>query len=332
MGLVLLLGFFATGSGYNGLYLSLSLGLGILIISGMLSERVMKSYSLRSVGNVNAEPNIPFRVSFEAVNESHNFSLYGVENLIVRDRPKFKLFSTKLAALAEATAFSLLPNERATFWGDFAGLPRGLYQKFLVVQRTIYPFGLLSKFKLSEVPTRIIVPPAIDPILQSALRADFRSVKIHSRQEQQFHSHRPYLPRDSLKYIDWKKNAGLPTSSWVIKVFDSQFDQFGILLEANWEIARMAVSAEAYENYLSRLRTAAEVVKEFNRPLVLQFAPFGYFADFTAILNLLVCAPPFSDRDRFQPKTEKPTRGWFLRLTVGTETYRWSETAERLDG
>src|SRR5687767_3365945 len=97
--LVMTLGFIAIASSYNGIYLAVSLGLSILIVSGLLSEKVMKHYELKGLLPVTAEPNLPFSVRFQARNKSSVVNLYGIENLVIAPSVEIRKITEKLPTI-----------------------------------------------------------------------------------------------------------------------------------------------------------------------------------------------------------------------------------------
>src|SRR6476659_4590958 len=89
-GFVCLLGLFATSSGYNGFFLSLGFGLSILIISGLLSEKVMRSYECLGFSGATVEPGVPFSVTFRMRNRSADWVVLGADALVTLELPSFR--------------------------------------------------------------------------------------------------------------------------------------------------------------------------------------------------------------------------------------------------
>jgi len=328
VGMVLLLGFIATGSGYNALYLSLSMGLAILIISGILSEKVMKHYELEKLSEVTAEAETPFSVEFVASNKSSSFAIYGVENLVLSQVPRFRWLFGNIPYKVNGTLLTLQPGRQENVRGNCTGLPRGHYSQFTVLQRTLYPFGLLAKFKLSTLPADIEILPKSDPAYTALLRQQLRTRLSGLLKDNQFHSHRPFQTRDSLRHVDWKKSAGHDADRWLLKQYESPSNDSGILIEGFLEELATIDDAAKYEAHLSRLRSACEVVHESRRRLLMRVGPF-LVVGYPAALSALAAIPTFEKRQ--SPiqirKNISLVPGHYLRLTIRPEVERpvWNE-------
>lgn len=323
--LLLTLGIVAIASGYNGIYLSISMGFSIVIISGLLSEKVMKYYEVQSLADTTAEPGTPFSLPFRAVNNHSSLVIYGIENLLFTEAPQFKLLSGSVPALMRSTVLNLAPGTTREWSGTCVGLPRGLYREFVMVQRTFYPFGLLVKFKLSRVPVRVSIPPKINQQLAAELREELRGRLATADDPREFHSHRPYTTKDSLRHVDWKKSAGLESRSWVLKMFESIGEDLGLLIEFNGRAVSELGDAEAYEAALSNARTACEVGREAGRVIALQLDGKHPIFGFEACLRTLVEAPQFKDRALgFQAAfSAEKSFGNYIRLRLSSGSHHW---------
>lgn len=331
IGLVMALGLIAIASSYNGIYLAVSLGMSILIVSGLLSEKVMRYYELVDVAPVIAEPHTPFSVRFRASNQSDELNLYGIENLVLPPSDVLPRITEKTVPLMRSIVVTLTPASNAEVSGTCSGLPRGLYKEFTVLQRTLYPFGLLAKFKLSELSTHISILPGYDETLANRLREEIQRRITGNGIDQQFHSHRPYTARDSLRDVDWKKSAGREQGSWVLKVYESFVEDFGILLSLDWSVAANCPDEASYELHLTRLRTVCEVVRETGRRLLLSDDEMVFWSGYDACVAALVQAPKFEDRHLgiVVPATEI-TPGAYLQLSVGSPNPVWGKEPVRV--
>ena len=61
-----------------------------------------------------------------------------------------RLLDAELKAEMEARVLVLPPGRTQLVPGRCRGLARGWYREFFVVQRTLFPFGLISKFKVAK--------------------------------------------------------------------------------------------------------------------------------------------------------------------------------------
>jgi uncharacterized protein (DUF58 family) len=336
VGLVLVLGLVALGSGYNGFYLSLSMGLATVIVSGILSERVMKSYDLESLGDVTAEERTPFSIRLTVKNNSRSVAIYGVDNLIAPGKAtfRFRWFLRLPPAPISATVLSLASSEETSVVGSCSGLPRGRFEHFTVQSRTLYPFGLLAKFKLTEMKARVEVLPAFDALLAVELRRELLHRLASRQHEHQFHSHRPFIARDALRHIDWRKSAGRESAQWLVKIYESPSDDIGVLVESPGESLRAVPNAESYERHLSRLRTACEVARESGKRVMLDVGGHRRIGAAAAV-SFLAALPSFEARH--QPLSGAPTvgraGGFYLRLSFDPSTgqHSWHEVPVYLD-
>lgn len=265
--LIMVLGLIAIASGFNGVYLSLSVGSAILVVSGVLSERFMKSYFLESISSVTAEPRSPFTLEALARNRDSKTVVYGMENLFYTRDPKWGVFREDKGFSARSLSFVLRPGRSVKVTGQCSGLERGLYDNWRVVQRTLYPFGLVSKFKVGRVSGEVIVLPAFDDEFASQVWRSIRSQFESSDSESEFHSHRQYQAWDPIRHVDWKRSAGRRETDWVVKSRQTQASRLPVLVcaPAGW-----LQSATTLEAHLSRLRTAVDVVAASGREVGLE--------------------------------------------------------------
>lgn len=325
--LVMALGFIAIASGYNGIYLAVSLGMSIVIVSGILSEKQMKYYALEEILPVVAEPKTPFSVRFRAKNTSDVLQIYGIENLVIPSSRKIPKIQEKLIPLMKSTVVTLGPNHSIEVSGSCAGLRRGLHKEFLVVQRTLFPFGLLAKFKVSRLSTRISILPSYDESLATQLRKEIQKVLSGTGIDQQFHSHRPFTSRDSMRNVDWKKSAGRNSQQWVLKVYECVIEDFGVLLHLDWSVAVKLPDEAMYEAHLSKLRTACDIVRETGRKLILTDGDDRFWLGHDACVSVLVEAPRYQHRRRgIKTPTTEIASGNYLSLSVRGPVPQWGNT------
>lgn len=149
LGATLLVGVAAINTGNNLLYLVLSLLLGLLLLSGVLSDL--------SLLGLRAQVSLPSRleVGREAYAEVH------VTNGKRRLR-SFSIVASPLSgetALGEALFLKLEPGERASAVVRFSPGRRGELVVGSVELRTQYPFALVDKRRRVRVSERVIVHP-----------------------------------------------------------------------------------------------------------------------------------------------------------------------------
>jgi hypothetical protein len=257
-GFVLLVGMIAIATGVNGLYLVLAIGLGGFIISGLLSEKAMRSCRVSSVAGATVDADTPLEMRVQVENRSTWFNVMGMRVLIVKQAPRLRLFASPVPSLLKGAAPVLAPNITGTIALTGAGLPRGTYDKLSTMQMTTFPFGLLEKFKVDVLVARLVVAPRLDRELLEQLMAALEFERLRRAADLEFIGHRRYMPRDSLRHLDRKKSAGRPTSEWVVKQFRAPDLATSVRVRAPWTIATGAKDETAYEEFLRRARTACQ--------------------------------------------------------------------------
>lgn len=305
-GLVLLIGMIAVTTGINGLYVFLSAGLGGFIISGLLSEKAMKSCRISQVRATLADAEQPFMLTFTIENQSKWFSVFAMQNQFMLEPPRFRLIASPRPAFATVRLTRIPPASAAAYEAAVIGMPRGNYEKVLAMQLTTFPFGILEKFKLLDVPSSLLVAPKLDRGLLEELRALLRQKLGLDAADQEFFCHRPYTPQDGVRDIDWRKSAGRQPGDWVVKQYRTPAAAEALTLEAPWASAMAAKSEAVYELHLSRIRTALKALEETGRPYLADFGGGLRLAGGEACLAALAAAPVFEQRAQGL-KTTAPT-------------------------
>lgn len=325
--LVLALGLIAIASGYNGIYLSLSLGIAILIISGLLSERIMKHFEITGSARANGDAGRPFTLEVMVRNRDDKQVLYGIECLVFETPPDFPFFRKDPVPRMRAYSFMLEPGESGTVSGTCEGLKRGHYEKLHAVQRTLYPFGLLTKFKVSVLETDISILPPVDDELFRRLSTQLRHQMARTDAEREFYCHRSRNPLDPTRLIDWRRSAGRPASEWVVKVFESRTREQRIRICVSPGFLPSAKDEATYERRLGEIRTAAEVAHASTRPFELEMEGVRVASDLPEVYRLLAAAPHFDLRGVADVVTgvSSPWRNGELRLSVAPGGVIWGE-------
>lgn len=324
-GFILAVGMIAVATGINGLYIFLSAGLGGFIVSGMLSERAMKSCSVQRASAGIVDAGSGFELSFNLENKSSWFTVYAVQTFFFIERPPLRLISKKLPALAMHSCGKMEPASTMTCTTRCSELPRGTYARLLAMQQTTFPFGILEKYKFSEVEAGLFVAPAVDAAFLAELRALVRRRLAASDADKEFFSHRRYSHKDSLKYLDWKKSAGRKPEDWVVKVFRTKNLNAPVVIEASWELMLACRTEAEYEALLGRVRTACLAVVETGREVRLELGRGMTALGYESALALLAAAPRFADRRQgpgaqsVDPKASANA----MRLIVEAKGARW---------
>lgn len=294
LGFILAIGMIAIATGINGLYIFLSAGLGGFIVSGLLSERVMKICTVTRVGDRTVAAGEPFSLEFELTNANRNFAAHGVSTYFLSQRPRFRLLATKVEAEASHYVGTLDAAASQCFSVAHKPMKRGKYTLCMVMQQTTFPFGVLEKFKFLEIPAQIVVTPTIDKEFYREMLELARRLKLNLAADREFFSHRPYTSKDSSRTLDWKKSAGRPPEDWLAKVYRSAKDSGPIMIEVDWAECSRQLTEDAYERLLSRIYSASKALSDEGLPVALNFSPWGLIDTTNDIEAVLAGRPPFA--------------------------------------
>ncbi len=302
--LILFVGLIAITTGINGLYIFLSSGLGGFVVSGLLSERAMRSTQVESLGVVRVDADTPFEIPFIVSNKSRWFTVFGMETLFFTAAPRYRLISGPRQSSARHYLTVLAPRSSLRVVAISQGMPRGLYTELRVMNLTTFPLGILEKYKITRVLSRIIVAPTLDIALLRQIQESLaRETRAHASGHE-FYMHRPYQC-DSSHLIDWKKSAAKRQRDWVVKDLRFASQTFVVMIDCAWETAASTDSHVSYEAFLSRIRTTVEAVQGMSLGFVAVFSPLIRLSRVEETREILALAPPFQDRAKGIPIVEK---------------------------
>jgi len=313
---VILLGVLAAASGYNALFLALAFGSGLLITSGLLSERSIKSFEVAGGAKTFAEAGASFRIQVALKNSNSAAPLFGNEIVVTEKVPRFRLFHPELPALGLSHFLRLFAGEQRSANIACTGLTRGIYPSLPLVLRTLYPFGLIAKFKVGRLSRPVVVHPRINSRLLNELRAELRTALRSGNHQPEFHSHRRYTSEDSVRRIDWRKSAGKAENDWAVKVYVEPHQGTSFLVQPEWREADGA--APVNEQFLSDVLTACEAVSHEALSFALKLPQDkGYLHGAEAIREYLAAFPaPAAAITGDAPPNA-------ARLIVGRGRHRW---------
>lgn len=322
---VLTLGLLAVASGINGLFVFLSVGLGGFIISGLLSEKAMKTCTVTSVAAKLTDADAPFEVAFTVTNSSTWFSAYSMRGLFLLKAPPFRLIAREPPFVASVRLVRVPPASTATYMAQSRGMPRGDYKRVLAMQLTTFPFGILEKFKLVDVSASLIVAPAIDHDLLQEVRALIRARIMAENVDKEFFAHRSFAPRDSLKDVDWKKSAARPQKEWVIKQYKAPAAAQPVTVLAPMSYAASLGAEGEFERYWVRVRTILKALEEAQRPYVLSLGS-GVIKGYEAALQSLAALPKFDSQELVSALAAEEAKGGAEGplLTVRATSIEWT--------
>lgn len=344
-GLVFFIGFLATSSASNGLFLGLGFGLSFLVISGILSEKMMLACELNQIETVRSEPGQPFTVKLGFENTHRRWHLIGIESLGFFQLPRFRTLPSEWKGILEARLLALPPRTSAVIEGTCTPLPRGRIREMLVVQSTLFPFGMIKKFKVSRVAADIQIVPKLDEAFLSELSSELNALWATRRDEFEFHSHRTWTIHDPSKHVDWKKSASRESEAWLVKSYLAPASDFGICLVIEGDPRAQVQTAQDYEDLLSRYRAVVDVASRQQRRILIRVQGVGFCVDKETSMTWLASLPKFKSETiksgaKYSAPTlwtqagmslvEEPPPGWYLEISVTLTTHTWSKQVVHL--
>ncbi len=201
IGAIVALGFATLNTGNNLLYLVLGGLLGLIMLSGWLSEQVLRRIMIRRRLPRAGVAGQPIRVGYEVTNLKLRFPSVALEIIEAGlDAPAF------LAIAA--------PGKTAVARAELTIATRGVYRLNEITVRTRFPFGFFIKERDLSVPATLVVWPRADRDVRSARRAGERMRRIGDTLPAavgagrgEYRSLRPYQPGDDLRDIHWRSSA-----------------------------------------------------------------------------------------------------------------------------
>jgi uncharacterized protein (DUF58 family) len=202
---IVALGFATLNTGNNLLYLVLGGLLGLIMLSGWLSEQVMRGLDIKRRLPHTAVVGEPIRITYEVTNLKRRFPTLAIE--LVEERVPVPAF------LSVAW-----PGKIGLARGEFRAARRGILRLSRLTVRTSFPFGLFVKERDLMVPASLIVWPRSDRKVRDAVRAGERVRRIGTTTtgvaigRGEYRSLRGYQPGDDPRDVHWRSTArtGVP--------------------------------------------------------------------------------------------------------------------------
>jgi uncharacterized protein (DUF58 family) len=194
------MGLVAMNTGHNLFHLMFGFLISAVLVSGILSEMVLRGVTVQRDIPDEVTARIPFPVLLRIHNSRRSRSVYAVQ---VSDSGDF--FPPR--KLGYITA--LRPGERKHI-SYFAQVEkRGSYRLRWVRLSTRFPFGLFEKVRLVPLDATFVAcpGPCEIPELKSLLRGNDHSGSKKHRTGEEVLSLRPALPDDDHRLIHWRTSA-----------------------------------------------------------------------------------------------------------------------------
>jgi uncharacterized protein (DUF58 family) len=193
------LGFAAMNTGNNLLYLLVSMLLGLIIVSGMLSEQSMRGLRFVPVLPEEAEAMRPALLGVRVLNAKRWRASYSIV-LEVLDETGTRR-SAHLARLDPGT------EQLVTWEATYARRGRRPFPRLRVLTR--FPFGLFVKAGQLALDADVVVFPAMRPVDSAVLRELAVGSDVWRRRGRgsDLHNLREYRAGDDPRLIHWRSSA-----------------------------------------------------------------------------------------------------------------------------
>jgi uncharacterized protein (DUF58 family) len=294
----------AVNTGNNLLYLVLGLLLGLIVLSGVMSELVLRNVKVRRRLPQRAFAGSPCLIEISVENGKRRFPSLSVETEDVAESEPTdrRCYFLKVDAQSEQTASYQRTPAR-----------RGRLVLKEVRLRTRYPFGLFEKGRVLDVSEELLVYPALAPLpptLGELGRAGVDATTPRLGRGVEIASLRELRDGDDLRAVHWRRSASLGRLV-VRERHDDASRRLTLLVDERRPERADASWEERFERTLSLVASTAaralesdssvEVVASSGRsPLVLPGQPADPIWRFLALLDPVpsTAAPPVAERSR----------------------------------
>jgi len=199
-------------TGNNLLYLLVSMVLGLIVVSGILSERSMRGVRVALSLPEEIFAGRPAFVSAQAVNGKRWATSYSLTiEILSHDGPTRRVYVPRLRP-GEAHLFTWQETARRRGRGRLAGIRI----------TTLFPFGLFVKAGRPLLDSEILVFPSVDTALPAALRrTDAGGSAVRQRgRGNDLYNLREYRWGDDPRLIHWRSTA--KTGALVVRELEAE--------------------------------------------------------------------------------------------------------------
>jgi uncharacterized protein (DUF58 family) len=296
-------GFAAVNTGNNLLFLVLGLMLGLIIVSGVLSEIALRGISVRRGLRGRADEREVFPVELTLRNDKRLAPSFSIE---LRDEIDGEAFKRRCFFLRVG------PREERSIAYRCELMRRGARAFDGVVASTRFPFGLFEKTRFFPLPGRVLVLPgrvALFPPPLSPVPREGQGTVERRGVGQEFRELREMVPGDDPRRIDWRSTARLGGTPMVRETDVDARGFAEIVLDAAAEGDDPAHLAEVEQ----RIRAAGTLIRDLDargfavRLVTAGSAPNGNgFSSAPALLDALALLDPFALAAAAAPVAESP--------------------------
>ncbi len=222
IGILLVIGVSAINTGNNLLYLIVATLLSLIIISGIMSEAVLRGLRIERQLPEHAFRGQPVSIRLKAVNTKKHV-------------PSFS-FSVKDTGQEKGAWFLKILGGRTAFVSvEYKFANRGMAHLERVRVSTRFPFGLFIKSKEEFIKDEILVFPAIDPGKAIASSRSFTAGSAHSAGKGHgtgLYGLRDYTLMDDSRHIHWRSAA--KTQRLLLKEFEADASKRLVIVFENF--------------------------------------------------------------------------------------------------
>lgn len=321
-GFVLIIGMLAVITGVNAFYVVLCALLGLFVVSGVMSEGVLRecSVDLKVPDLVMAGESIELVLKWK---NQGSAGAYGHELLVLTRYPSYRILKKKIDALAfdrvdlngRSTKINLIATE------PFA---RGVYHEFILLQQTMFPFGFLEKYKFKKQIVDMHVFPKLNPIFlkRNKVLNDLFDARFDAGPD--FNGHQRF-DFSSWKNLDWRRNAFKRHSDWVIRVFKEDKKSTSIAIKIFWSIARNCGNTSQYEEYLENIATIIVSAEKAGHRTNLIIDGKINLIGYEKQLAFLASCPYFNNRDGYEPTSNHDQKDRLFRPKIALRFVAFNE-------
>ena len=223
VGITLLVGFGAINTGNNLLYMLLGMMLGLIIVSGVMSETMLRKVRvLRLPGEpifAGRQATVQYRLhndkrlfpSFSIeVTEEASGSKEAVDGAKMRRKSRTKAKKQRDLAIPRGLVHRIGAGRQRVGTGQILIAKRGLYKYDTIELATRFPFGFFRKSRnLDRFAERLVFPRLVPP--PRVVEGAFQPEGHHDRQQkgigQEYFGLRDYQHGEDWRRIHWKVSA-----------------------------------------------------------------------------------------------------------------------------
>lgn len=189
----------AINTGNNLMYLILSMMLALMVLSGILSENILKSIRVERRTPLEVWAGAPFVMEYEVLNPKRFFPSYAL-----------RIKEKNVKALREPFIFKLSAGAEKTAKGEFIVEKRGWLEFEQIIISTRFPFGLFEKAKLVWKRDKVLVFPRAVPVENEKAELEKNKWEQMSNKKGEgdgLFGIREYVDGDNPRKIHWKVSA-----------------------------------------------------------------------------------------------------------------------------